>query len=296
MGDWFRSVTVLVMAFVGAVVVTIGLANVIVPGGGSRPQGAGDAGGGAAATPPVAAPAEGIGGHLAVTGDREGTMILTQEANEERYSLTGSGSRIVFEGQPPAVAQISWDGLEFFVEPDDCSITPGELDDVTGIGYAEIRCEDLADVRGGETIDLAGRIGVALTLIGESELPDMGGSVAVGDETWEFDEAMLFAFATPAVAGAEDYNMVLTDEDAGTLRFNYDIQTHRLTLVRVERGGETSDLAAGACNLATEELGRMTPTAAVVELTIDCPAADVPGLGLVPITGTLIVQNLEFVP
>ena len=40
MGDWFRSVTVLALAFVGAVVVTIGLANVIVPGGPSDPQAA----------------------------------------------------------------------------------------------------------------------------------------------------------------------------------------------------------------------------------------------------------------
>ena len=47
MGDWFRSVTVLALAFVGAVVVTIGLANVIVPGGASEPQSAagGDDGG-----------------------------------------------------------------------------------------------------------------------------------------------------------------------------------------------------------------------------------------------------------
>ena len=41
MGDWFRSATVLVMAFVAAVAVTIGLANVIVPGGAADPQPAG---------------------------------------------------------------------------------------------------------------------------------------------------------------------------------------------------------------------------------------------------------------
>ena len=36
--------------------------------------------------------------------------------------------------------------------------------------------------------------------------------------------------------------MILTDERSGSLLFSYDVQTHRLTLVNVERGGETSDL------------------------------------------------------
>ena len=52
-------------------------------------------------------------------------------------------------------------------------------------------CEDLADIRGGETVSMAGTLGLALTTVGESDLPQMGGSVTVGEETWEFDEALL---------------------------------------------------------------------------------------------------------
>ena len=214
---------------------------------------------------------------------------------------------MVFEGDPPTVAQVSWDGLEFFPTPDDCSITPGDLDDQLGVGYAEVECLALVDVRGGDTITLSGRLGVALTLVGESELPEMGGSVTVGDETWEFTEALLFEFAFPASTGSDDYNMILAREGTDTgcpgpecsrtsLRFRYDVETHRLALSNVERDGEDADLAAGACSLETSELGRLTPATAVVELAIDCPAAEVPGLGAVPISGTVIVQQLEFVP
>jgi hypothetical protein len=297
MGDWFRSVTVLAVAFVGAVVVTIGLATVIVPGGAAEPQGAVDDGDGAPVDTPTPAPIVGIGGNLTVTGDREGTLTVRRESNDGNYSLVGDGARVVFEGsRPPVVSQVSWEGLEFFPEPDACTVVPGELDDEIGVGYVEIRCEDLADIRGGETISIAGTLGLALTTVGESDLPEMGGSVAVGEETWEFEEAFLFGFPVNQGAGTEDFNMILTDPGHGSLRFRYDVQTHRLTLVNVERGGQASELGAGACSLGTAELGRLSPGAAIVELTIDCPAADVPGLGAVAISGTPIVQQVDFIP
>jgi hypothetical protein len=90
--------------------------------------------------------------------------------------------------------------------------------------------------------------------------------------------------------------MVLTDEGNGTLRFRYDVQTHRLTLANVERDEEVADLDPGACGLETQELGRLSPGVAIVELAIDCPAANVPGLGAAPITGTLVVQHIESIP
>ena len=305
MADWFRSITVLVMAFVGAVVVTIGLANVIVPGGRPGSQTTQDGGAVTGTPPPPGAPTEGIGGQLTVTGDREGTLILTREDTSDRYALEGNDARIVFEGDPPVVTQLSWEGLEFFPEPTDCTITPGELDPQLGVGYADITCEGLEDIRGNGTVAVGGTIGVALIMVGESDLPEMGGSVTVGDETWRFDAAMLLAVPFAAVAGEDDYNMILAREGTEegcpgpecsrtSLRFRYDVQTHRLTLVNVERDGEAADLAAGACALETNELGRLAPGTAVVELTIDCPTAEVPGMGAVPISGTVIVHQVEF--
>lgn len=294
MGDWFRSITVLAAAFVAAVVVTIGLATVIVPGGAVDPTTGGEDDGGGDTPEPTLAPIEGVGGHLTVTGDHTGTLSLLRESNAELYSLEGDNARMVFQGsQPPEVSQVSWTGLEFFPEPTDCTITPGALDDEIGVGYAELRCEGLTDVRGGGTVSLAGTIGLPLTMVGDSDLPEMGGSVTVGSETWEFTEALLFAFPVPAIAGDRDYNMRLVDEGRGALEFRYDVQTHRLTMVTVERDGRAADVPPGACTLATDELGRLGPHVAVVELSIDCPAAEVPGIGTVPITGTVIVHQFE---
>ena len=102
MADWFRSVTVLALAFVGAVVVTIGLANVIVPGEASGPQTAADGDDGDA-TPAASVPAiTGIGGnlgrHRGPGGDAD------RDARGERGDLLarrrGGASRL--PGQPAA--------------------------------------------------------------------------------------------------------------------------------------------------------------------------------------------------
>ena len=292
MSDWFRSISALGLGFLGVAAVTLGLAGVIVPGREPAPQ----TGGGAAESPAATAPQlDGIGGDLAVTGDREGTLSLQRESQGEVYALVGDDARMVVGGEPAQISQISWEGLEFFPEPSDCTITPGALDDQIGVGYAEIRCEGLEDVRGDGTVDLAGHLGLPLTMVGESDLPAMGGSVEVGDETWSFSEALLFYLTVNAEPGSEGYNMTLADEELGTaIRFQYDIQTHRLTLVQVERDGEEAAQDPGGCSLGTEELGRLTPSTAVVELSIDCAAADVPGFGPVPIIGTVIIHEIAF--
>ena len=292
MADWFRSISALGLGFLGVAAVTLGLAGVIVPGREPAPQADGNGAESPAATAP---PLNGIGGELTVTGDREGTLTLQRESQGEVYALVGDDARMVVGGEPAEISQISWEGLEFFPEPSDCTITPGALDDQIGVGYAEIRCEGLEDIRDGGTVDLAGHLGLPLTMVGEADLPDMGGSVEVGDDTWSFSEAYLFEFAVNAEPGSEGYNLTLADEDLGTaIRFQYDIQTHRLTLVQVEREGEVAAQDPGACSLGTEELGRLTPSTAVVELSIDCPAADVPGLGPVPIIGTVIIHEIGF--
>ena len=263
----------------------------------TEPQSAADDGDGPASETPTVEPITGIGGNLSVTGDREGTLTVTRESNDGKYSLVGDGARVVFEGsRPPVVSQVSWDGLEFFPEPDACTVTPGELDDEIGVGYAEVHCEDLADIRGGETVSMAGTLGLALTTVGESDLPQMGGSVTVGEETWEFEEAFLFEFRREP--GGRDRG----------LQHGPDRPRTRLTPIPLRRPDPPADAGqrrtrrrgrrpgAGACSLETNELGRLAPGTAVVELSIDCPVADVPGLGPVAIRGTPIVQQIENLP
>lgn len=297
MNDWFRSLAVLGAAFAGAVVITFGLAVLIVPGLAGSAQGPDPASSGDAGVDETDDPGgiPGLGGSLAVTGDREDTFRLTRENNGERYSLEGDEGRITFERRPVEITQISFDGLEFFPEPDACTITPGNLDNRVGIGFAELRCADLADIRDTGTFTFAGTIGMPLDMIAESDLPNSGGSVDVGGETWQFAEALLFGFQRPAVVGNPEYNMVLTDEErGGVINFLYDHETHRLTLANVARGDESVDVAGEACELREREIGRHNPRTAVIELSIRCAGVEVPGLGPVAISGTITIDRIEF--
>jgi len=297
MNDWFRSLAVLAAAFAGAVVITFGLAVLIVPGLAGSAQGPDPASSGEASAAETDEPGgiPGLGGSLAVTGDREDTFRLSRENNGERYSLEGDKGRIIFEGRPVEVTQMSFDGLEFFPEPDACTITPGDLDDLVGIGFAELRCDSLTDIRDTGTFTFAGTIGMPLDLISERSLPESGGSLEVGDETWQIAEASLFTFNFPSFSNGEpDYNMGLVDEETGgALYFVYDIQTHQLTVATVERGTESAAVPADACELREREIGRANPRTAVIELTIQCAGVDVPGLGPVSIDGTVIVDRIE---
>lgn len=289
MSDWFRSVMALGISSIGVAVLTIGLAGMIVPGRGGDPQVAE----GSSPAPSANVPHRGgIGGTLRVTGDLEGTFRLAREGADGQYSLVGDDGRIAFQRDPTEVIQVSYQGWEFFPDPGACSITPGEHDPTTGIAVAELECADLTEVRDKGTLAFAGTIGIAADLLGlRGDLPESGGTVAVGDTTFTFPDALLLPF--PSLGAG--YNMELIDEaSGGILRFTSDRQTHVLALANVAYDGAEEDIPADACSLDTKELGRLNPRVAVVELQVECPEVEVPGLGVVPISGTLIVEYAEF--
>lgn len=301
MCDWLRSLSLLAMAFATVVVVTLGMAGIVVPGLTATAQAPGDgepADGGASRPGPQAAEGgiPGLGGTLTVSGDREGTFRLTGESVEDFYALEGDGGRIVFgDGSPASIEQISYDGWEFFPDEGDCTLTAGNLDNAIGIGFADLACEGLEDIRDKGTIDLAGEIGMPVDRLAARTLPPSGGTLTVGEEVWTIGESHLATWQQPAIAGVSDYNLELDDSDLGTsLNFYYDIETHRLSAATVVRGGEEANVPADVCQLASEELGKHNPRTTVLELTITCPTVDVPGLGSVPIGGTVVVDELQW--
>jgi len=298
MTDWFRSIAVLGAAFAAVVIVTFGLATIIVPDQAGISRAAGGSPSGSVDEPDETLPPVevGLGGALAVTGEREGIFILTNEDIEDRqYALIGDKGRIRFEGLTSVIAQLSFDGLEFFPEPDACTLTPGEVDTSLGVTMTEIRCQELIDIRDTGTISLDGTIGIPIDIVGESDLPEQGGSVEVGGETWQFAEAVLREFGFSPFGTSEEFNMQLVDEQSrGVIRFNYGFETHRLTLGDVEHDGEHAGVPDSACQLSEEELGKVNPRTTVIRLGIQCAAVDVPGLGSVPITGTVIIWQAAF--
>jgi len=301
MHSWVRSLAVLGAAFGGVVVVTLGLAGLLAPGG-AAPLGA--AGGGAAVGSGGAVPSlpaiqpgiPGLGGEVTVTGDREGTFRLTRELHQGSYALEGGGGRITFRGAPVEVVQVSYDGLEFFPDPGQCTITTGNLDNAIGIGFADMRCQDIVDVRGNGMVSLAGEIGLPVDLLVGRQLPATGGSVTVGDETWEFAEATLVTWQQPAIAGESEYSLRL--EDLGgpprILSFSYDFESHALDLANVRVGNSDADVPGGTCAFDRTELGHHNPRTLVVELTISCPSVEVPGQGAVAISGSVVVDELQW--
>ena len=302
MHSWVRSLTVLGAAFGGVGVVTLGLAGLLAPGGAPSfgPAGSGTAvgsGGAAPSLPAVQTGIPGLGGEITVTGDREGTLRLTREVHQgSSYAMEGGGDRVTFRGAPVEVAQVSYDGLEFFPDPEQCTITHGNLDNAIGIGFADLRCDDLVDVRGNGTVSLAGEIGLPVDLLVGRQLPPTGGTVTVGEETWEFDEATLLTWQQPAIAGVSEYSLRL--EELGgpprVLNFSYDFENHVLSLANVMVGNTDADVPDGACSFDRTELGHHNPRTLVVELTISCPSVEVPSLGVVAISGSVVVDELQW--
>lgn len=288
MNDWLRSLTLLGMAFAAVVVVTLGLAGAIVPtAGGEAPvEGSStDPSPAAAARPGV------VGGTLVVTGDREGTFALEREITDGAYGLAGDDGRILFEGgDPVTIGQVQYDGLDIFVDPEQCTVTPGERHDPTGVASAAVRCESLTDVRDSGTIRLEGTVGVAADLFGlRGDLPETGGTIDLGDETLTVPTAQLIINPFQGAFVGQ-----LGDRGQSQIAVNivYDAETHGLGIGEVAFGSDVIPVEGG-CSISEREIGVLNPHTRVSELRLECASLDIPSLGTVPLNGTVIAEIVE---
>ncbi len=293
MNDWFRSFSVLGIAFVGVVALTFGLAALIVPRAAGSAQGPA-ATPGASGRVPVDpnAPITAIGGVLTVTGDREGSFVLDRESIDQGYALTGQDGGIYFTGNPVEIERISYDRLEFYVDPGDCEVEPGERHDPSGVAGATIRCQDIDDVRDGGTVSMEGVVGVSADVLGlRGDLPPSGGTIDIGDEALEFPGAY-FTMGIPS--GFQPAGGFLFNEDGRTiLHIDWDVQTHALAFETVEIDGVQTEIPPGSCSLSFSELGRLNPRVTTAEMTIECPSVEMASGETVRIGGTIIADLAE---
>lgn len=292
MNDWLRSITLLGMAFAAVVVVTLGLAGFIVPTAGGDPPGPDASADPDTAANPTPAPAQAgmVGGTLSVTGDRDGSLVLDRELTEDRYGLSGDEGRVMFEGTDPlTVAHVQYDGLEFFVDPDECTVTPGARHDPSGVALAEIRCEAIADVRDNGTIGLEGTVGMAADLFGlRGDLPETGGTIEIGDETLTIGPTRLqLATFTGAFVG-----QLTADEHGAAVSLTYDPSSHGLSVAEVVYEGDVTRVEDG-CSVSEREIGMLNPHTRVAELRVECAQLEIPTLGEVPLTGTVVAELVE---
>lgn len=312
MRDWAAGLTVLSVAFVGTVVITIGLAAVVVPGGIGASAALDTAAPSAEVVDPTPAPLDAvpaaIGGTLTVRGDREGTLVLdredaevgfvfdeeteTAQLEDGPYRLSGSDGQVAFDVDPLYVEQIDFDGLSFYPEPDECEITAGSLNPRLGIASAALRCEDIADIRDNGVVTFDGTIQVAGDVLGmRGDLPATGGSVTAGPTTFELPEARLLLepFGFDAATGRAQLPLFTADGDSGLI-VEYDVETHELTLGVLVVGGEFVETGPGDCSVDRNDLGILNPRTSVVELSVHCDSVDVPGLGAVPVDGSFVAD------
>jgi hypothetical protein len=294
MNDWLRSITLLGMAFAAVVVVTLGLAGVLVPtAGGNAPPADPDESADPAATADstVAQARQGVvGGTLVVTGDRDGSLVVNRELTQDRYGLAGDDGRIVFEGTDPVtIRQVQFDGLDFFVDPEECTVTPAERHDPTGVALAEIRCEAITDVRDTAAVSLEGTVGMAADLFGlRGDLPESGGTIQLGDETLAIGITRLFL---APFAGASIGQLVAEDHGAA-VSLTYDPFSHGLSVAEVVYDGDVTRVDGG-CSVSEREIGLLNPHTRVSELRVECARIEIPTLGTVPLTGTVVAELVE---
>jgi preprotein translocase subunit Sss1 len=309
-----RSLAIAVATIAGVAVVTIGLIGLIVP----RPTDPlpSDS---AAPIADLKIPPDEVGGVLTVDGDRTGSLRLDSARTDVGFAtegrpevtlgdlwLNGPDGRVAFSRDPDkGITKVDFDGLSFFIEPDDCTVTPGALNAASRLQSVEVRCEQLEDVRDNGTIGLAGVVAVPSDLLGErGDLPPSGGSVSVGEQTLEFSKAAVIVGGGIIIGETERTPLTLIADDEGggnpddwwgqasVLGVEQDPQSGAYVLTSVLVRGEMMTLAT-PCPVAGEELGDLNDWTRVVELRFDCQDADLTSGETVAIDGMVVVDVLD---
>lgn len=250
---------------------------------------------------PVIDPTTHLGGTLTVTGDRPGSFTLVDEENATSgYTLAGSGDRITFayeDDGPLFVDHVTYDGLDFYLDPGECNIEQDDVNPDLGISTLAVFCPDISDLRDTATITVEGRVGVASTLTGREDLPDLGGTITVSGDvemvlevefgTWVVypDQAGIFGGDTANLHGSDGIPL---------LHLEADEDDERLAVTGFGEMDAWQEVEPGACLAQTEQLAVASPDVTYHSLTLDCAALPLIGGGAVGIEGTVVVERVPF--
>lgn len=234
-----------------------------------------------------------VGGVIEITGDREGTVSLGEEFSGPSFGLSGDGARMFFSANPLTLDQMSYDGLEFFPDPQDCVFTVADHDPDDDLVAVHLECS-LEDIRGNGAITLDGHTAMYPPMALDLDLPDTGGTVMVGEESWVIDhDPVMHVMPPPAVVGWEGNSLHLATTDyERSLRFDGDEEgAASLRLAFISTTDGEADVAPDVCSTTTRELLHVSTQVTYVELTFSCPDVQVPGRGEVPIEGTVVFSE-----
>lgn len=296
----------------GVAAVTMGLVAVVIPASAT-----------AVATPtPVpsfdlAVAPTAIGGSLEVTGDRVGTLTLdTATGAGSRYQLIEGGGvsvgpngdvelggpdgRIRFDRDDGSITQIDFDGLTFYLDPGECTVTPGAGHPDNGLMVALVECPDIADVRDNGVVSVVGMVAMPVEVLrGRGGLPETGGVLELVSETVDpgeeeitsvsLEEAEIFLDVPPGEEGRINAGSFTAD---GGVAVQYDPVAERFSLTQVS-AGELYAVTSEPCPVTTQDLGRISETVRVVRMEFDCAGwTDVEG-DPVTVRGTIVVDVIQ---
>jgi len=249
----------------------------------------------------LAVPPEAIGGSLEISGDRSGTMTLDTASgiglqrmpDSAAYApteLRGPAGHLRFDRDTGQVTHIAYDGLSIFLDPDECTVTHGAVNEGTDLMVALVECSDIADVRGQEVISVTGVIALPTrALLGRGDLPPTGGSVEVDGSTYTFDEVEISLEGEPHEETGRIRDGMTAVDSAVSIILEYDPETDRLFVAGFAPRFDFVE----PCPIGVEELGRLNDYATVMRLDIDCVDVAVEGGGTGSITGTVIADVIR---
>lgn len=227
------------------------------------------------------------GGTVQMSGDRDLTVTFDESQGgpqeDSRFLLDANGDSLMLRPDPDEgfhLDQATLDGLNFFLDPDDCSFTEVGLSEETGLTTLEISCSEIDDIQGNNTVSVDGHIYVPILIAFPDRYPT-GGTVTV---TGDYEVALELEGAFWSVhhewdpqrheitSTSHSFNSLEFD-DAGAaargLGFNVSADGE-VTLDTVSPDFETT-IAVDPCPVTVEDLGKVGPYTDYLEVTIDCP-------------------------
>ena len=286
----------------GVAAATMGLSALMIPAAATAV---------ATATPvpsfDLAAAPTAIGGRLEVTGDRSGTLLFESASGlggrhqvqedgsililpDSAPELSGPDGNITFERDTGEVTLIEFDDLSLYLDPGECTVTEGAINQEAGLMAALVECPDIADIRGNAVVSVAGVVALPIEIVrGRAGLPQSGGTVEVGGTRLTLDETVIFLDQAPDDDGRITAGAFTED---GGMAVEYDPDAERFYLTQVSVG-DLYAVASAPCPIMAQDLGRLSDTTRVVRMQIDCTEwIDAEG-DLVTVTGTVVADVIQ---
>lgn len=321
LGDRLKPLVVLIAGFLGVVAVTAALGFTFAsPAASSAEDELNDSATTVATT--AATNGDGVveGGVLTILGDREGVIALgtSHPANDNlgTIEVSGEGGRISFvPGEAGVVVNhLVFAELDFFVAPDECSVSVGDVNPRLGVAATTVDCPALTDIRNQGTVRVTGTLGLPADIVGadRGDLPPKGGTISVSGATsltvsfgvsdpiaWTAFEHPRDNSGTPPQEitlaphtlepGAHGGQATITTGDGVVLTPGEEEDDLWVTTLLIE--DESYHVKAGQCTVEAIQVGVVSPTATLQHLRWSCHDLEVDELGTVSLEGDVTLAR-----